>query len=81
MSKRTTIRWGIVGNSGLYVDQQLDRKDAIAAHVYCYDEELFKAGQRFCWSRGLSERQKTAWRARRRAGDRAVKLTISWEKP
>jgi hypothetical protein len=63
---RTTWRWVIAWDKGLYVGQWLTRKDAIEAHVahYYWPHEKYEV--------------KDAWKKRRKLGDYAVKAMIKW---
>lgn len=72
-------RWVIVGKHGLYVGQMQTRADAIAAHVHCYRgcDGLPEDISEFAFA-GLDATQRTAWARRKRAGDKAVRATISY---
>lgn len=59
------IRWAIVGPDNLYTGQWLTRKDAIRQHCEAY------VG---CYT---SDNLKDIWKARRRLGDRAVKVRVT----
>jgi|HubBroStandDraft_3_1064219.scaffolds.fasta_scaffold153240_3 hypothetical protein len=75
------IRWVIVGNHGLYVDQKLTRADIIAEHVYNRfgsNAPAFPNISQFPRGGKLSESQRKAWLYCCRQGDRAVKAKISW---
>lgn len=74
-------RWAIVGNCGLYVGQELTRAAAIAKHVH--DGRLFGEPEVSRWAiHGiLSPDQRAIWRRCRKNGDRAVKVTITWDEP
>lgn len=65
------VRWSIIGENGLYVDQRLTRVDAIVKHV----SDLYGVNG---WSigRGLTTEQLEAWNKCRANGDRAVKVRI-----
>lgn len=66
--------WAIVGEYGLYVGWCRTRLDAISEHIHAYNDELpFRA-----WGNKLCPKQKAEWERRKRAGDRAVKVTITY---
>jgi hypothetical protein len=69
MAKETG--WSIAGPYGLYVGWWMTRTAAIRAHV---SQKLGVGGL----SGPLTPRQKEAWQSCRRAGDRAVKVMISY---
>lgn len=72
--------WGIVGTIGLYCGTSLSKREMIAKHIATYDQELY-VGYHGTLGNRLSPKQKQIWRRRQRAGDRAVKLRISWACP
>ena len=80
MTTHSTIMWAIVGTHGLYTGTWLRRIDAIAEHVH--DVRLsddpyvsrFPVGDAV-----LSPVQAFIWRRRQRDGDRAVKVTVTWD--
>lgn len=81
--KNKQVGWAIVGEIGLYVGWQQTRADAIAEHVFHSqrtDEPKVSpwAAGHNGRGRGLSYDQDRMWQRRRKAGDRAVKVTISW---
>ena len=72
--KQEYIRWGVIGECGLYVGQRQTRKDAIAEHVsMLYGVSPYVQG-------ALDEGQREAWDICRKKGDRAVKLKIIIQK-
>jgi len=77
---KTATRWAIVGTCGLYCGQWLRRRDAIAEHVYGFDQKLFDAGKRSAWNE-LNADQERAWEKRQRAGDRVIKVLITFPAP
>lgn len=71
MKTKSTIRWVIVGNCGLYTGQYLTRRDAINDHC----RAKYIIGSPFYPTVDV------AWQTCKDNGDRAIKATISWETP
>ena len=75
----TKTAWAIKGNYGLYSGTSFSRAQAIADHLA--DTVLggwpafARSGSRGC---GLSKEQREAWENRRRNGDRAIKVRITY---
>ena len=78
--KLTETRWGIVYADGLYVGQWLTRAAAIAEHSAKARRMDEPETSQFVWG-GLSDDQREAWERCRKRGDRAVKLTITYDCP
>lgn len=72
------IRWGIVGNHGLYVGQYFTRADAIIAHSATRARDVPEY-EKLKRSWHVTDRHRQIWRKCRRNGDRAVKLRICWD--
>ncbi len=91
----TVTRWAIVGRHGLYTGQWLTRKAAIRDHVNHKGVPSFgptivpvKVGQKWnlrevqAYHTPVGEAALLAgWAYWRRQGDRAVKVTITWQQP
>lgn len=77
----TQVGWAIVGDCGLYTGWRLTRRNMIAQHV----SELWSGHKDFgtisewCFGPRLSESQAAAWKRCQENGDRAVKVTITWQ--
>lgn len=75
----TKTAWAIKGNYGLYSGSSFSRAQAIADHLA--DTVLggwpafANSGPCGC---GLSKEQREAWEKRRRHGDRAIKVRITY---
>jgi hypothetical protein len=67
--------WAIIGCHGLYVGWHQTRRQMIAEHVADIHGVCSYASS---W-RGLDESQKAAWRECQKKGDRAIKVTISYD--
>jgi len=68
----------IVGTNGLYIGTWQRRVDAIAEHVH--DMRWFEEPEvsRFAIGGKLSPEQAKIWRRCQSVGDRAVKVTVTW---
>jgi len=81
MPERREEMWAIVHNTGtgewLYCGTYLTRVDAIAARVErYYDCPRWMNGQS---PRGLRRDQRNYWARLKRQGDKAVRVTVTWE--
>lgn len=78
MAARKQTGWAVVGRHGLYVDWRRTRNAMIAQHVHdiCFRGE--EQPSEFVHGRKLDPLQSERWKRCRRNGDRAVKVTISW---
>jgi hypothetical protein len=79
---RSATRWAILGESGLYTGQWFTRQDAIWAHVEARGMPTVLDGvvNGFMVCETEADCAK-AWAYWRQRGDRAVKVTITWEEP
>ena len=81
MARRTQQGWAIAGKYGLYVGWSQTRVAAIAQHVS--DLWSGRGGfgdiSRFPDARGIDAIQADAWKRCKRNGDRAVRVTITYQ--
>lgn len=77
--RKRTVRWAVIGNAGLYIGQWLTKGDAISHHLEVrYGLSLHRnAIGRLVFG----PEQAKAWARCKKTGDRAVKVTITWEEP
>lgn len=75
--------WAIAGKHGLYIGWWQRRSDAIAQHVYDLQPTTPRKGVPTVSSpitlhNALEAEHRTAWRYRRKCGDRCVRVTLSY---
>jgi|GEM_PF-2950338 len=73
--------WAIAGNCGLYTGWAQTRNQAIADHVSAIWEgaEGFGKISEYAYGRGLDRDQARAWAKSRKAGDRAVRVVLTYK--
>lgn len=75
--KKTFIRWGVIGECGLYVGQRLTRRDAIAEATSRGRLNDEPEVSEYLWNGKLTTDHLQIWDRMRKRGDRVVKLEIN----
>lgn len=65
--------WAIAGHAGLYTGWSLTKREAIEHHIWFFSERFP--------DRPNGTEAKKIWDGCKASGDRAVKVTISWDGP
>ena len=72
--------WAIIGLYGLYIGWAQTRKAMIAEHVHNKCRATEEQPSQFATS-ALDPLQRERWKRCQAEGDRAVKVTITWDDP